>query len=439
MLLNLSLIVVFIMLVASSVQGITILYPLLAGLSFFILLSLREGFTAADIGSMIWQGIQKPSKIYEITLLVGASASLWMACGTVPLFIYHGLRFITPEFFVVSVFLITCLLALAIGSAFGTAGIVGVVFMVMARAGGVDPNLTAGAIVTAAYFSERSTPLSSCANLVAILTGADLYSYLKKLFISTLFPLGAATGLYLVFSIRNPLQGDFSGVSAVLTSLFNLSPFVALPAAAVAICVFFRADVRLTLLLSILTAGAVGMAFQGRTPVELLGVMLTGYSMESADPLAASLKSGGMAAMVRPVMIIAVASAYSGIFEGTGMLVHLERTVAKLTSRFGRFTAVLATSTVSACFGCSQTFSVITTQQFMGPYYAKTAEGRMEMAQDIGNTAVIIPALIPWNVACAIPAAILSVDVGFIPYAFFLYMVPLFMWSKGFVQSSKKH
>lgn len=123
-----------------------------------------------------------------------------MACGTVPYLILHGLRVITPAYFVFSVFLITSLLALAIGSAFGTTGIIGVVFMVMARAGGVDPLLTAGAVLTAAYFCERSTPLSSCANLVSVISGADLYGYLRGLFLDTLVPLGVTGGLYLYFS-----------------------------------------------------------------------------------------------------------------------------------------------------------------------------------------------------------------------------------------------
>ncbi len=439
MLLNLSLVVVFIMLLTASLQGITILYPLIAGLVLFILLSYRAGFNTADIAAMLWNGIRKPSKIYEVTLLVGASASLWMACGTVPLFIYYGLGLIRPELFVVSVFLITCLLSLAIGSSFGTAGIIGVVFMVMARAGGVDPNLAAGAIITAAYFGERSTPLSSCANLVTILTDTDLYGYLKKLFAGTLIPFVAATGLYLFFSLRNPLHGDSSAASASLEALFNLNPLGALPALVVVLCVVFKADVRLTLLLSMVMAGGVGAAIQGQTPAELLTVMLTGYHRNSEGVLAASLQSGGMAAMIRPLLVVAAASAYSGIFEGTGMLAHFERTVGKLAKRFGRFAAVLATSTLSACFGCSQTFSIITTHQFVAPYYAKTPEERSGLAQDIGNTAVVIPALIPWNVASAVPAAILSVDAGFIPYAFFLYLVPLFIGGKAFVQTLKKH
>lgn len=306
MIFNASLILVFIMLVVSSVQGIPILYPLTAGLALFFLISMKEGFKPADIAGMVWCGIRKPSKIYEITLLVGASASLWMACGTVPFFIHYGLTLIAPELFVVSVFLITCLLALAIGSAFGTAGIIGVVFMVMARAGGVDPNLAAGAIITAAYFCERSTPLSSCANLVAILTGTDLYGYLRRLFTGTWIPFAATVALYLLFSLKNPLHGNFSSVSGALEALFNLSPLVTAPALVVAACVLFKADVRLTLLLSILTAAATGILLQAETPAAMLRIMLTGYHLDSHDPLAASLQSGGMAAMVQPILVIAV-------------------------------------------------------------------------------------------------------------------------------------
>ncbi len=435
--LNLSLIFVFAMLVTSSLKGITILYPLTAGLGLFIMLSMKSGFQPAQIARMVWDGIRKPAKIYEITLLVGASASLWMACGTVPFFIYHGLSFIAPEFFVVSIFLVTCVLGLAIGSSFGTTGIIGVVFMVMARTGGVDPNLAGGAIITAAYFCERSTPLSSCANLVAVLTGTDLYGYLKRLFTGTAFPFMLSTALYLLFSFRNPLHGDFGEVSAALGTLFNLSPYAALPAVVVILCVMVKTDVRLTLLLSIIAAGGVGVVVQSQSPVEMFQVMLTGFHLHSDGSLASSLQSGGLAAMIRPLLVVAVASAYSGIFEGTRMLIHFERSVAKLVERFGRFFAVFATSLVSACFGCSQTFAIITTHQFMEPYYEKTPSGRAEQAEDIGNTAVVIPALVPWNVAFTIPAAILSVDAGIIPYAFLLYLVPVFMWGRAIVHSRK--
>lgn len=142
--------------------------------------------------------------------------------------------------------------------------------------------------------------------------------------------------------------------------------------------------------------------------------------------------------MIRPVLVIAVASAYSGIFEGTGMLKPLETFVAALVKRFGRFSGALVTGVVSACFGCSQTFAIISTHQFLSPYYEKTASGREQLARDIGNAAVLTPALIPWNVAFTIPAAILAVDARCLPYAFFLYLAPLYMWGRSIVKTGRK-
>lgn len=424
--LNLTLLMIFVMLLYSSLQGISILYPLLAGLALLIALALKNGGSPTALMKMVWLGVRKTSKIYEITLLVGGSAALWMACGTVPFFIYYGLGFIKPQLFVVSVFLLTALMALAIGSAFGTTGIIGVVFMVMARAGGVDPNLTAGAILTAAYFCERSTPLSSCANLVAILTGSDIYAYIKRLFSGTWMIFFGVTVAYGVLSFMNPLEGSYGNAAASLNTFFNLSPAVALPALAVMVCIALKLDVRYTLGSGIVSAIAVAMAVQGMGLREVLTVMFTGFDLNSTDPIAASLKNGGVMAMARAVMVIAVASAYSGIFEGTGMLVEFERHVDKLVAAMGRYTGILATAVAGSCFGCSQTFAIVTTNQFMAKYYGQSSREKLDLAEDIGNSAVVVPALIPWNVAFTIPAAILGVGKGAILYAFYLYLVPLF-------------
>lgn len=52
----------------------------------------------------------------------------------------------------------------------------------------------------------------------------------------------------------------------------------------------------------------------------------------------------------------------------------------------------------------------------------------MLLANDIENTAVVLSPLIPWNIAGLVPATILMTDSGFIPYAVYLYLLPLFNW-----------
>jgi NhaC family Na+:H+ antiporter len=47
------------------------------------------------------------------------------------------------------------------------------------------------------------------------------------------------------------------------------------------------------------------------------------------------------------------------------------------------------------------------------------------LAVDLENTAVVLSPLIPWNIAGLVPATLLMTDAGFIPYAVYLYLIPL--------------
>lgn len=63
----------------------------------------------------------------------------------------------------------------AIGTSFGIAGTVGVIFIALARSGGVDPVIAAGVIMSGVYFGDRCSPVSSSANMVAGITDTKIY------------------------------------------------------------------------------------------------------------------------------------------------------------------------------------------------------------------------------------------------------------------------
>ena len=78
------------------------------------------------------------------------------------------------------------------------------------------------------------------------------------------------------------------------------------------------------------------------------------------------------------------------------------------------------------------------TQQLIHATYDKMRISRYRLALDIENSVIVISALIPWNIAGAVPAAALSADSGFIPYALYLYFVPLtyFITRKSSIKES---
>ena len=123
--------------------------------------------------------------------------------------------------------------------------------------------------------------------------------------------------------------------------------------------------------------------------------------------------------------LLLISSAYSGIFEGTGLLREIEQFFERLNQKIGVYPTTILTSVVSSAFGCNQTLAVILTHQFEHKIYEKQQLNNYRLALDLENTVILISVMIPWNIAGAFPAATLSADAGFIIYAFYLLLVPL--------------
>lgn len=64
----------------------------------------------------------------------------------------------------------------------------------------------------------------------------------------------------------------------------------------------------------------------------------------------------------------------------------------------------------------------------MRPHYEQHYQNRanQQLALAIEDTATVIAPLIPWNIAGLIPATVLAVGPGFIPYMAYLLLLPLF-------------
>jgi NhaC family Na+:H+ antiporter len=160
---------------------------------------------------------------------------------------------------------------------------------------------------------------------------------------------------------------------------------------------------------------------QGESISNIIKYIFSGYVMSSDSPLKEILKGGGIFSMLKVALIVFVSSAFSGIFEGTNVLSGIEQSINKYGSGMKRFLATIIVSTASAAFGCSQAIAIILTGQLIEKNYDGD---KYKMAVDIENTAVVISPLLPWNIAGLVPAQILSVGPLFIPFAFYLYLLP---------------
>jgi NhaC family Na+:H+ antiporter len=93
-------------------------------------------------------------------------------------------------------------------------------------------------------------------------------------------------------------------------------------------------------------------------------------------------------------------------------------------SRPKLFGATSIVSVIAAAFGCSQTIAVVMTEEIVKDCYATL--NNYQLALDLENSGIILSALIPWNIAALLLTTVLNVGAaGYIPYAFFIYILPI--------------
>lgn len=415
----------FILLVYSTLEGAFIFYPLLASLLLWIAVLVRRGFLFKDLIKMAMTGVKKSFPVFIILLLIGVVVSTWIAAGTVPSLVYYGIQVLSPNYFVLLAFWLTCLVSLLIGTSFGTVGTIGIALMIMASESGVNSNLVAGAILSGAYFGDRCSPMSSSANLIASVTQTQLYTNIKNMLKTGLIPLILTSLIYLIFSQLNPVKITDTVITSEIVKIFNPQPILLLPAFAILILALLQIEVKISMLVSVAIAIFLALSYQNYSFLELLNFTVNGFILDESSPLYSILVGGGMIVMLKVILIVIVSTALAGIFGETQILSFIERFLNRAKSQQQLFLGTILIGLLSAAYGCTQTIAILLTQSLVQPRYQTLRLSQNLLAVDLENTVIMISPLIPWNIAGFVPAALILSDFHCLPYAFYLYLVPI--------------
>jgi NhaC family Na+:H+ antiporter len=418
-------IVTFGLLLFSVFKGIFLAYPLIAGLTIFILVAIRRGNALKQVLFMAFIGGKKSFIVIKIFILIGAITSIWMASGTVPALVYYGIQLLRPNVFILSAFLTSCFVSFLIGTSIGTTGTIGIALMVVAKGGDVNVAATAGAIISGAYFGDRCSPMSSSASLVAYLTETNIYENIKNMFKTSMAPFIISIIFYAIVSTIYPLHSSAIGLNNEIAKAFNVNIIVLLPALVILIFSVLKINVKTSMLVSIITAFLLSIFIQQESLINCIKFILFGFGMDKSSPLYSILKGGGIIAMLKTSLVIFVGSAFAGVIEGSKVLNRVEAITLKADSRYVVFLNLTIISLLTAAVGCSQVFAVMLTHMLDKKAYEKNKLDNSFLAIDLENTAIMISALIPWNIALLAPLIILGANASCMPYLFYIYMVPL--------------
>lgn len=461
------------MLFASVGMGWSIIPALLAGLVLFLGYGLIRRTPMRRMVRSAAASMRSAGTILVTFVLIGMLTALWRAGGTIAFVIVHVVPSIHGAAILPLSFLLCAGMSALIGSSFASVATMGTICMSIGQAMGTNVAWIGGAILAGVYVGDRCSPVSTSALLVRQLTRTNLFGNIGLMLRTGLAPFTLSCLVYAIAAWSGVGSSEIgssgvgsSGVGGVDanglspgtdgTTVQEVSDTVArfddafalhwvalMPALLVVILAVVRVDVRVTMLTSILASIAVCIGLQGMDVRRLIATVTFGYAADDAR-VAALLNGGGVLSMLSVGAIVCISSAYAGIFAQTGMLRGLQQGIESIGSRIGVYGATLVTSIAAAAVACNQTLAIMLTQQLgAGLYRSASSDGETatgstpesRQAIDLEDSAVIVPAMIPWSIACAVPLSIIGAPVASIAAACFLYLLPICRLTGSFLHT----
>ncbi len=427
-------VIFFALVFACLLTGFSVSWALLGGLVLFWILGRKKGFTHRALWDMAWEKCKKSLIVVTVIAMIGVITGTWRMSGTIAGCIVWGVSLVTPELFILITFLLCAAMSYILGTSFGVCSTIGVILMAIAKSGGVNTAIAAGAVLSGAYFGDRCSPASSAASLVAAVTGTDHYKNVRRMLRTGLLPLVLTIGIYTVLSFFHPMSEIHAEALASLRENFVISWVVLLPAAAMLILPIFKVPIKISMAISIAIALAVALFVQKFSFWDIVKVAWGGYSSENPE-LNAILSGGGVTSMTSSYVVVALTGLFSGILEGTDSIRPLTRSANRLADRVGNFPAMILVAALAAGTLCNQVVATMMSQQLLENRY----DSKEELAQDISNSALLIAGIIPWSIACSTPLEMMGAGSDAIPFGFLLWLIPVcYLFTKRWFYPTKK-
>ena len=407
--------------------------PMFIGSFGCVLVAYRLGYRWGDIEGFMMKGIQKVIPSLIILIVIGILIGIWLDAGVVPTMIYYGLKVLKPSIFYVATVIICSITSVATGSSWGTVGTMGVALMGIALGLDMSLPITAGAIVSGAYFGDKMSPLSDTTNLAPAMAGCDVMTGIRFMILPTSISYVITLAIFFVLGLGNVKTGaDMSSVKAISDSLvanFNITPVHFLPVIIVLVAVALKVPAVPGITLGIISGAIIGMVTQKDcTFASLLSCGMNGYDCETGfETLDKLLTTGGLMNMMYSCSMAIIAMIFGGIMEETGQLQAVANFITrKIKKPAGLVTATMASSVVANVVMADQYISLIVPGRMYASKYKDMKVHPVCLANAIASSGAVTSVLVPWNTCGLYVSSILGIGVmKYLPYAFFNYLTPL--------------
>ncbi len=427
---------------------------LLLGMGIAVVIGIKNGYRWHDIEKAIISGISISLGAVLILLAVGSLIGTWLLSGTVPTMIYYGLQILDPSWFYAAACIICGIVALSIGSSWTTAATIGVALIGIAQGLSLDPAITAGAVISGAYFGDKMSPLSETTNLAPAIAGSELFAHIRYMFWTTVPSISTALVLFLILGFSEEPTATTSSISDLSNQLaqqFNISLFNLMPLVVLLFLAIKKVPAFPAVAIGALMGGLWAVLFQqelilrlanGNTDVLTANIKVVWAAFFDGVVIATGnteldklLSGGGMSKMLNTVWLIVCALSFGAVLEYLGML----RKFVSVILATAKSTGSLIASTVATCIGTNvitadQYISIVMPGRMFKEEYQRRGLHPLVLSRTLEDSGTITSPLIPWNTCGAYMYSVLLVNpLDYIFYCFFNLMNPILAVIYGFI------
>ena len=418
-----------------------ILTAIVVLLAYGLLRKVRYAGMQQRMAGAVAQGMGALYLFFFIGLLVSAL----MMSGAIPTLMYYGFGWISPAYFYLSAFILCSLIGIAIGSSLTTCATIGVAFIGMGEAFGANLAMTAGAVVSGAFFGDKMSPLSDTTSIAASVVGIDLFEHIRNMAYTTI-PAWVITAGLLLWLLPAVGAGDLGGTAVFREQLAATGPVHAyslLPFALLVLLAVRKVSAIVAMMATIALALALTFLHSRPDLAQLGSWFYGGFKLDgSFENISRLVSRGGIESMFFTQTIVILGLSLGGLLFALGIIPSLLEGMRRFLTNAGRATfSVAATAVgVNVLIG-EQYLSILLSGETFKPVYDKLGLHPRNLSRTLEDAGTVINPLVPWSVCGVFISQVLGVPVwDYLPYAFFCYLclilTLLFGWS-GLTLSKK--
>ncbi len=428
-----------------AASGANQLVLLLSGLVTLGLATL-SGNNWQALENRLYPAMQILFKPVLILLMVGVLVGIWLLAGVIPLLIKLGLLVLSPKLFYAAACLLCAVVAISIGSSWTTAASIGIALVGIAKVFGLSVEITAGAVISGAYFGDKMSPLSDTTNLAPAVAEVDLFAHVKHMAWTGVPALLLSLFVFTVLGLQQSAAVDTTSLQNALLILeknYQLSGWLLLPLIVLMTLAYKQVPAFPSLVFGAFVGAIVAVIFQPQlfqanssALTQLWLVAIDGYEAKTGDSLLDELLSGGGAVgMLNTIWLIVSAIFFGCAMEISRFLSVLIKVVLKIVHGTASLIAVtVGTGVLANIVTCEQYLAILLPGRMYRQAYLERGLDTLNLSRALEDSATVTSPLVPWNTCGAFMAATLGVaTLDYMAFSFFNLFMPLLSIAYGLV------